>query len=472
MYRTYGLMLMGACFVLGVSLIRPVFCDQDVSKKPAVTIAAASSTESRAKDVKPIPVTSSPGMQVAQLTPASPSALSAADKIGLAFEYAWNEDAAMERFWLKSAASMPPSLDTARATILLAEAILFTSDRTTATNLLDRVRAQSTDEEIIAFADLISGLIPMTPQVATHGRRCYADFEVMRSLCADAAEKWKGTFLGGWASIRLATVLRLKLNKLDEGVTVLEQTAEDYAGTPFREYALEDLAATVTFGLGDFGEGRERYEELLATTTNDFIKQRTTLHCGELLMDTRKNDEANEYFTSFIEKWPAHATTVGAYALRAFVRAEMSLWEEALSDANAYLAAAANGSACLDYIGKAHLVRAEVARARGDLDQAEGEFLLVDDPFLIPSAKAGIGYCRIKQGDLRGAIPYYIDAANSLVGDRSCAPFYLYQVGLLAQRLGDRAAFTKALDAMIAEFPRHDLTSRLAGREVMPVPEI
>jgi hypothetical protein len=103
----------------------------------------------------------------------------------------------------------------------------------------------------LAIADLMPGLIPLTPRQRSHGRRCYADFEVMRSLCADAAEKWRGTFLGGWASICLAAVLRLQLKRMDEMIAVLEHRAADYAATPFSEYALEDLAATVTFSLGD-----------------------------------------------------------------------------------------------------------------------------------------------------------------------------------------------------------------------------
>lgn len=395
--------------------------------------------------------------------------LSAAELIDLAAEYGWNEDPATERSLLQAAAAMRPGIDAARARVLLAEAVLFTGDRTTATVLLDKARTQYPDPEIIAFADLVQGLMPLTPEDGGHGKRLYSDYDVMGKLCAVAADQWRGKFLGGWASIRLAALCRDPLGEPDRAAAILESTSRDYAGSPFGEYALEDLAAIVTFSLRGFGEGRERYEALLATTASDFIKQRATLHYGELLMDSHEDAGACELFSSFINAWPAHAATVGAYALRAYVEAEQSLWDEAASDADAYLAA---GTASPAYVGKAHLVRGEVARARGDLDQAEREFLMVDDPFLIPSAKADLGYCRAARGDLGGAIASFVDASRSLIGDQSCAPFYLYQAGLLAQRLGDRAAFKRVLDTMIAEFPRHDLTSRLAGREVTPVPEI
>jgi tetratricopeptide (TPR) repeat protein len=388
--------------------------------------------------------------------------------ISLALEYAWHGDAESELSWLESAASMPASIDTGRAAVLLAEAVLFTGDRTTATQLLDGVRLQHTDPEIIAFADLVSGLVPLTPRQTSHGRRLYADYEVMRGLCADAADRWRGTFVGGWSLIRLGHVYRAGLDRADDAVAVLGSNADYYAGSVFREWALEDLAAAVTFSLGDFAQGRQLYQELLATTGDDFIRQRATLHLGELLMDLQQYDEAYGYFDEFVRRWPEHADSVGAVILRGYVASRIHKWDEAVADANRYLSLTA--STLPDYAGKAHLALARAAYARGDLDAAEAEFALVNDEYLTPEGKAGVGRCRARRGDLQGAMSAFLEAAA--LASPLTAPSHYYQAARLAQMLGDRNTFNQILARLIAEFPGSSFTALLAGRDILPPADI
>jgi len=405
------------------------------------------------------------GLQIAF---ARSDSLSAAAMIALAAEYGWNEDPEAERGWLKAAAGMPSGADTARATVLLAEALLPTGDRTTAADLLVQVRDQYRDPEIVAFADLVQGLIPLTPKGGGHGRRLYSDYDVMRKLCAAAVDQWRGTFLGGWASIRLAALYRGPLGQPDQAAAILARTAQDYGGTPFSEYALEDLAATITFSFGRFPEGRARYEQLLATTASDFIRQRATLHLGELLMDTEEYGEAYDLFDDFITTWPQHVDSVGVRMLRGYVASRLNWWEEAVADANAYLQVTSRRLPA--YTGKAHLVLARAAYDRGDLGAAEDQFASVDDEFLSPEGKAGVGYCRADRGDLRGAMSAFLEAAA--LADPRNAPLDFYQAARLAQRLGDRNTFGQILTRMIAGFPGDSLTAVVAGREILPAPGI
>ena len=211
------------------------------------------------------------GKQLAQLTPASAGDLSAAELIGLAYEYAWHEDYEAERAWLEVAVTRPASPDTARAMVLLAEARGHGGDTEAAQVLLDQVRSQYQDGEVLAFADLVRVLVGMKPGWRAHGRRFYSDAAGCQTLYAAAAQQWPGTYLGGWASLRLAAVYRNQLDRAQDAVTILEQIGTSYAGTPFSEYALEDAAAAVTFSLNRLGEGRQRYEQLLATTESSFV---------------------------------------------------------------------------------------------------------------------------------------------------------------------------------------------------------
>jgi len=404
------------------------------------------------------------GKQLAQLTPVSGD-LSAADMIALAYEYAWNEDYDAERAWLEAAATKPASTDTARAAVLLAEARGYSGDTSGAQTLLDQVRSRRQDAEVSAFADLVQALVQKEPSWCGHGQRFYSGKEACLALYADAAQKWKGTYLGGWASIRLAATYRSRFAQPEQAITVLEQISKDYAGTPFSEYALEDAAAAVTFSLNRFGEGRQRYEQLLATTGSDFIRQRATLHLGELLMDTNHGDGAYEALAKFISTWPWHADTVGVYALRGSVAAQLNRYDEAVADATRYLSVTA--PKLTSYTGRAHFTLGQAAFARGDLTRAEGEFAQVDDEVLAGQARASLGHVRARRGDLGGALSAFLEAATAVKG-RPCEPLYLYQAGLTARRIGDQATLDQLVQVMIAEFPYSHFATLLTGRNVAP----
>ena len=438
--------------------------DPRAAPESPIQVAAALPTDWIAQYLGAIPdaIEPAPGVQVARLTSSSSGSLSPRATIELAYEYAWNEDADNERACLTTAAGMSDSIEAARATVLLAEATLFTGDKANAQSLLERARTQSQDPEILAFADLVQGFVALAPAGSSHGRRFYSDPAVMQTLCADAAATWKGTFLGGWAAIRLAAVLRLKLSRFEDAAAVLKQVAQDYAGTPYREYALEDLAATFAFSLGDFVEGRRMYEQLLAITTSDFIRQRATLHLGEVLMDRERYYRAYDLYNAFVTQWPNHADSVGAYMLRGYVASKFNLWRVAVADANRYLTV--TETKLPDYTGKAHLVLGRAAFGRGQLEEAETEFLMVDHKFLIPEARASVGHCRAIRGDLQGALSAFTEAAQLANADN--APGYLYQAGLLAQQLGDDKVLSQILSEMMSRFPNNYLTSRLAGHEV------
>lgn len=413
------------------------------------------------------PAASEKARQLAQAVSSAPADLSAAAMIELAAEYAWNEDADGERGWLEAAATKPPSSDTARAMVLLAEARFFAGDKDKGQSLLDAVRAQYREPEVLAFAGLVQALSLMAPESSAHGKRYYADAGNSRRLYTEAAQKWPGTFLGGWASIRLAAVYRNQLDQPKEAIVVSKQTASDYPGV-VGESALEDLAATITFSLGEFGAGRELYEQLLETGTRELTKQRATLHLGELLMDIENYDTAYQLFSSFVSTWPQHADSVGARMLHGYAAAQLNRWEEAVADAREYLRTTVPRLPV--YVAKAHVVLGRAAFVQGQFDLAETEFLLVDDQFLAPEAKASAGHCRARRGDLRGALSAFLEAAS--LADRANAPSYLYQAARLARESGDQTAFGRILQQMESEFPANSLTSLLAGREVVPAPGI
>ena len=148
--------------------------------------------------------------------------------------------------------------------------------------------------------------------------------------------------------------------------------------------------------------------------------------------------------------------------LRGYVASKLNLWSVALADTSRYL----SGTAVKlpDFTGKAHLVLGRAAFGRGQLDEAETEFLMVDHRFLIPEARASVGHCRALRGDLRGALSAFSEAAALANADN--APGYLYQAGLLAQQLGDDRMLSRILSEMMTRFPHNYLTSRLAGEEI------
>ena len=138
----------------------------------------------------------------AEIARQEPAALSVADapasrSVGLAYEYAWHENYDTERELLTIATSRPPSPDTARAAILLAESYSIAGDRLKCDSLLKQVRRQYSDPEILAFVNIVQALSEMPAIYSTHARKLRSDAERSRDLYAEAAEKWKGTWLGG-----------------------------------------------------------------------------------------------------------------------------------------------------------------------------------------------------------------------------------------------------------------------------------
>jgi tetratricopeptide (TPR) repeat protein len=405
------------------------------------------------------------GKQVAQLIPASAGSLSASDLTALAYEYAWHEDYEAERAWLEAAVAKPVGIDVGRALVHLAESRGYSGDAAGALALLDQVRREYQDVELLAFADLVQALVQKEPSWVGHGQRFYTGKDACLALYADAAQNWNATYLGGWASLRLAGMYRSRFAQPEQAIAILDQIAKDYAGTPFAEYSLEDAAAAVTFSLNRFGEGRQRYEQLLATTESDFVRQRATLHLGEALMDADNYDGAHETFASFIATWPWHAETVGAHALKGSVCAQLNRWDEAVAEATEYLAV--TSARMPAHVGRAHLTLGKAAFAEGNLALAEVEFAQVDDALLAGQAKAGIGQARSRRGDLSGSLSAFLEAASAVRG-RSCEPLYLHQAGRVALRLGDQAAMAQILQTMTTQFPYSHFTTLLAGRNVAP----
>jgi hypothetical protein len=154
--------------------------------------------------------------------------------------------------------------------------------------------------------------------------------------------------------------------------------------------------------------------------------------------------------------------------LRGYVASRLNRWDEAVPDAKTYLDLTA--AKLPIYTGKAHLVLARAAHAGGQLDVAESEFALVNDQFLTPEGKAGMGYCRADRGDLAGAMWAFLEAAA--LADSANAPLHYYQAARLARRLGDGNTFDQILSRMIAEFPGSSITALLAGRDILPRPNI
>ena len=149
-----------------------------------------------------------------------------------------------------------------------------------------------------------------------------------------------------------------------------------------------------------------------------------------------------------------------------------------MSDARAFLATATYGSF---NIANAHLVLATDAYRKGDLAAAGSEWAAVaklaeDDHRTFETsdlgARAEQGLAAIAQahGDLQGALQALLKGAD-LVCRQDLKAVCLYHAADLAKQIGDDTTRNQIIARMAAEVPGSHLTTKLVGRDLLPVRE-
>jgi tetratricopeptide (TPR) repeat protein len=173
-----------------------------------------------------------------------------------------------------------------------------------------------------------------------------------------------------------------------------------------------------------------------------------------------------------IEQYPQRPVLGLARIIRADAARQMGRLEEAAADAQAYLSWPAREALWISY---AHYILGQQAWGQGRLEEAEGHFTAaagvgIETP-VTAIAWAGMAQCRRAAGDADGALAALLEAADRAAGpSEEC--LYLYRAVLLAEAMGDQTAASDLLAQMVEEFPGSHLTTRLVGRELLPVPEI
>ena len=77
-----------------------------------------------------------------------------------------------------------------------------------------------------------------------------------------------------------------------------------------------------------------------------------------------------------------------------------------------------------------------------------------EDGEILPATKAGVlGDAYAQKGDLETAADYYEDAVDKSDDAPIVAPYYLYKLGLLRERLGDKAAANALYTRIQREYP-------------------
>lgn len=437
---------------------------EQIAKLPTENAAAAPAPapDTAAPTTLPATTPAAPSKQIAQLLEAAPSPGSAGDWLEAAEVYRWLEKPAEQRAYLEQAAALSPgSVDSAKALVLLGQLEAEAGAPEAAARFL-QAKEQCADATLQAFADLA--------QDYRAALRAEAN-EHARDLLITAAQTWRGSWLGGWAAIRLAEVYQYRLGASETAAEVLRQVTQDYRGTPIGTEALLELADFTSWWLDRPAEAVELYRQARDEATTARLRVRAELQLANGLLNSGNTGACYEQATQLIDALAGRPEQPIAIIYQAGAARARDNMEVALAGARAYLAA---GIGWTYWRGWALERLGADAFQQGDWDAAEQYYAdAVTEPDVKARSLAALGNCRSARGDLSGAVDYFLQAADAAAaaGSRD-APLHLYRAARAAQQAKLTTVENQIAARMVAEYPGSYLTTRLVGYEVLPAPEI
>jgi hypothetical protein len=311
------------------------------------------------------------------------------------------------------------------------------------------------------------------------------DRETFASLCQQAADTWRGTYLGSWAQLRVGYLYWVDGKwDFDRAEQAFLKAAHDYAGTPVEAEALEYLAQSTRNrkAEGWIEEVQQLCEQALRANPSARTHARILSIQAGLVAAADGPAEAMPLYADIIARYPSSASAYWAGAEYMGLALRLGLWEEAAADAAALLGVPGGDP---EVTCDAHLTLGDQAFRKGQLDAAESEFALALEwaqakppgtggaiQELGRRAMVGLANCRSAQGDLQGAISYFLQAAEAAGdGPGSKKALYLYGAAVAADQLGDAATVNQIAAQLVAECPGSAYTTRIVGGEVLPPAE-
>jgi len=392
-----------------------------------------------------------------------PSQPTAADLIEEGLDYSYYRHWPERRACFEEAAALDPgSRDSARALMYLAETYSHEGDQERADALFAQAVAECPDPEIAALADLQQGLFPLYRA---------NDLEAAQQLLVETEAAWRGTELGGYATLRLADIQRYAFEDYDEAIALFESLVETHSYTRIVEEAALGIAESVGCA-GDLLGAIPFYEDLADGATIERIRLRALVGIADCLVLARDWAAAATLASEIIAAYPDRPVAGFAHILRSCAAKELGAFDMAAEDARAYLRFPGRNDTWSNF---AHLVLGQEAYREGRLEDAEQEFALVTtspgNERYAGRAYAALAECRFERGDLAGAVSALFHAA-----DHPARPIerslYLYQAALMANRAGDATSASQAADLLISECPGSVYATRLLGGEILPEPAI
>jgi tetratricopeptide (TPR) repeat protein len=465
------------CFIVALGLCISAFAQTSASTAAGQEVAllpeagAIPAPAPATEQPPPTVPAAEPPKQIAQLFDATPAAGSAAYLLEMAEVYRWLVEGDALRACLEEAAALSPgSLDSAKALILLGQ-MDAEAGLPEASERFLQAKAQCPDAAIHAFADLVQG-------VAEASR--VKDLERCRALLAAAADTWKGSWLGGWAALRLAEAHWWRLGDPAGAEGVLRLAAQDYLDSTIGTEALLLLADWTTWEAGRADEALELYRRVQAELSTERLRLRAALGVADCLLSMGEATESYELADQLAQEYTDHPGLPIAIMHRAAAADVLGHTAVAVADARAFLESdvARSGKGWSGRLSDAHAMLGFDAFRRGDLDEAESDFAAAvqGNPDYRAKASASIANCRAARGDLRGAIAAFLDAADAPPPPpnerKQGADLFLYGAAMAASQLGDTTTFNQIIARMVADYPGSSFTTRLVGCEILPAPEL
>ncbi len=404
--------------------------------------------------------------QIAQLLDPTPDPGTAAALIELAREYGWNWDHARMEATFRQVADLYPGTPEAGYALIdlaIAKAVL---DPSKANDLISQALATGPNAETEAFASIARDYA-----LAISSKK----YETIETVLQTAIKDWRGTRLGGRASIMLGELHRDQMGDYEGAISYYQAAAAAYPDTIVSDEAEVSIADCLNWSGKSSAEAQQAYSSSLEKITSPWLMARAMVGLADVLGQAREWTAAYEVLSELIKEQPNTPSTSLALAARAFPASQLGYFDVAVADAIAFLdtPAARNNH---PWIHMSYHVLAQDTFKAGQFQQAEDYFTLevttTQNATFKSEATAGIGYCRAARGDPAGAVKAFLQAVELAPADDRYKPHYLFEAATIAQAAGDRTTANQIVNRMVAEYPGSYLTTRLVGAEILPAPDM
>ena len=300
-----------------------------------------------------------------------------------------------------------------------------------------QVRANTTDPETLAYADLKQSLVGVT------------DVTVSQPLLSAYAQTWSGTVTGGWAALRLGETYLNFHQPSPQALPYFQGLAKQYAGTTIGEEA--QLHAVDSLWGNPFQDATA-YAQLLGQVNSPRIQRRALE--GEIcrLQCQRDWSHALPPILDYVSRWPSFAPYRANLILAktAEKSGQLDQYEQPLRDMLPV--------ACVPtVISHVHLLLGRIAYRRGDYATSESENALAEA--LGGGRPMGAAQSRLASGDLQGGLNLILPAIDTpyTAQDPPAKSFLLYAAAFVANQLGDTATYNQMVSRLTTEFPAQRL---------------